>query len=605
MSTSNSSLPLRSEVPVALTWDLTQVYKAQADWQADFERVEALIPKLAAYKGRIRRSGRILLEALTARDQLGQIFGKLSIYARLHADADTADQFYQGLVGKLKGLGSRYGTAMSWMTPELLSIKPAQLAKFTAKHPGLELYARQFAELDRERAHVHGPEVSRILALVSPTNGGPASIFGMFNNADLKFPTIKDENGNDVQVTHGNYSRMLDSPKASVREAAFRAVFGTYMNWRNTLAASYVAQVKQDVSSARIANYSSSRAAAMESIEVPESVYDTLIATVDKNLDKLQRYLRLRKELLGVDTLNPWDLYVPLVADVDYKVSFEEAQEIVLASLAPLGSEYVETLRQGYKDRWVDVVENKGKRAGAYSSGTFGTPPYMLLNWQGDLGSVFTFAHESGHSMHSHLTRTHQPYPYAGYTLFVAEVASTLNEALLAHHLLATTKDPKVRMFIINEQLEHFRATLYRQVLFAEFEKITHEKEEAGEALTADVLSEIHLGLNRKYYGSEVVIDPLLAIEWARIPHFYRAFYVYQYATGISAATALAKQILTEGAPAVERYLGFLKGGSSKDSLSLLQGAGVDLSTSEPIQAALDTFGEYLDQFEALVKAKA
>lgn len=600
-----TSLPLRSEVPQHLTWDLTQVYKTQEAWESDFKTAESLIPSLAAYKGRLRRSGRLLLAALTARDELGQIFGKLSIYARLNADSDTTNQFYQGLVGRLRGLGARYSAALSWMTPELLSIKPATLARFTSKNPGLALYERQFAELARQREHVHSAEIEKILALVSPTAGGPASIFGMFNNADLVFPTVKDEHGQDVQVTHGNYARFLDNPDRNVREAAFRAVFGTYMKFRNTLAATYGAQLKQDVSSARIGNYKSARAAAMESIEVPESVYDTLIATVDKNLDKLQRYLRLRKEMLGVDKLQPWDLYVPLVADVDYKVSFEEAQGIVLDSLAPLGADYVEALRRGYNSRWVDVVENKGKRSGAYSSGTFGTPPFMLLNWQGDLGSVFTFSHESGHSMHSFLTRANQPYPYAGYTLFVAEVASTLNEALLAHHLLKTTSDPKLRMFILNEQLERFRATLYRQVLFAEFEKIAHEKEEAGEALTADALSAIHLELNSKYYGSEVKIDPLLAIEWARIPHFYRAFYVYQYATGISAATALAKQVLSEGAPAVERYLGFLKGGSSRDSLSLLQGAGVDLSTPDPIQAALDTFAEYLDQFEALVKAAA
>ena len=392
---------------------------------------------------------------------------------------------------------------------------------------------------------------------------------------------------------------MLDSKNRDVRRAAFEAMFGTYKGLRNTLASAYAAQVNMDIFQARSRHYSSCLEQALQSINLPVSVYTTLVETVHANKHVLNRYLELRKRILGVDELHWYDLYTPLVEGVDNKISYEDAQETVLAALAPLGEDYVNALRKGFQSRWIDVVENKGKTSGAYSGGTWGTNPFMLLNWQGDIDSMFTLAHEAGHSMHSFFSKSTQPYTYSSYTLFLAEVASTTNEALLARYLLSKTTDPKMRLYIINQQLEGIRGTLIRQTLFAEFEREAHALAEAGQPLTPDVLCGIHKALNEKYYGDVVKIDDLLEIEWARIPHFYNSFYVYQYATGISSAEALASQIVTEGQPAVDRYLNFLKSGSSDYSINLLRNAGVDLSTPAPIQAAFDAFAEYLELFEA------
>lgn len=365
--------------------------------------------------------------------------------------------------------------------------------------------------------------------------------------------------------------------------------------------ATYAAEVKLNIFSAKSRKYDSARAKALEGINVPLSVYDSLIETVHGNLPRIQRYLDVRRRVLGLDELHWYDMYVPLVPEVDYKITYGEAQQKVLGSIQRLGPEYAEALGGGFKSRWIDVMENEGKKSGAYSWGSYGTPPYMLLNWHDTLDSMFTLAHEAGHSMHSWFSRKNQPYPYSGYTLFVAEVASTCNEALLAHHLLSETDDPNVRKYILNHQLETVRLTLVRQTLFAEFEKIAHEKAEAGEALTPDALCQIHLDLNRKYYEPAAKIDDAIGIEWARIPHFYNSFYVYQYATGISAAMSLARQIIEEGEPAVKRYLKFLSGGSSDYSINLLADAGVDLSTPQPIQEAFDAFDGYLKQFEELI----
>jgi len=423
----------------------------------------------------------------------------------------------------------------------------------------------------------------------------------MFNNADLKLPEVEDETGAKVRITGGNWgSKWLDNPNRDVRKRAYDAMFGTWMGWRNTIAANYAANVKADVFRAKVRNYPSCRNMALDGIDVPESVYDSLVSTVHANLPLLHRYLKLREKLLGVDKLAWYDMYVPLVGELDYKIGYDDAVKEVLESVKVYGDEYHGALANGFASRWVDVVENEGKRSGAYSSGTYGTAPYMLMNWQDSMDSMFTLAHEAGHSMHSWHSRKYQPYTYSGYTLFVAEVASTLNEALLAHHLLSKTDDKVMRRYILNKQLEGIRSTLVRQTMFAEFESIAHATAEAGQPLTADVLCGIHKGLNEKYYGAVIDVDDKIGIEWARIPHFYNSFYVYQYATGISAAMTLARQIITEGQPAVERTLGFLKGGSSKSSIDLLKGAGVDLTTAAPIQAAFDQFEDYLNQFEAL-----
>lgn len=599
MATPTKTLPLRSEVPVQDTWDLSTVYADEALWEADFALAETYPGILLKYKNRIRRSGASLLEYFRVSEQCSQLVGRLGLYAHLRADEDTTNSKYQAMDTRVAKLRSKISQASSWATPALLKIKPERLEQFIASTPGLELYRLDFEELARERDHVLAPELEALLSLTGEIGGSASSIFGALNNADLEFPTIIGEDGEPVQVTKGNFIVLLDSPNREVRKAAFEAVFGTFKGLRHTLAATYTAQVNMDIFRTRSRKYPSCIERALNGINVPLSVYDTLIETVHANIPLLNRYLELRKRILGVETLEWYDLYVPLVEGVDDSITFADAKETVLAALAPLGADYVATLRAGFDNRWVDVRENKGKRSGAYSSGTFGTNPFILMNWQDKIDSMFTLAHEAGHSMHSFFSRSTQPYTYSGYTLFVAEVASTTNEELLAHYLLERTTDPRMRLYIINKQLEGLRSTLVRQTMFAEFERDAHALAEAGEPLNADVLGKLYKGLNEKYYGAVLHVDDLLEVEWSRIPHFYRSFYVYQYATGISAATALARGILQDGAPAVERYLTFLKSGSSDYSINLLRKAGVDLSTSAPIQAAFDAFADYLDLFES------
>ncbi|MBX9668563.1 MAG: oligoendopeptidase F [Candidatus Obscuribacterales bacterium] len=599
--TTASTLPKRADVPEALTWDLTPIYASEAEWERDFAHVSGQIPTLASYKGRLRRSGRLLLEFLTRRDAVYQVYGKVSTYAHLHGDTDTKNAHYQELNGRVRDLGNKISTALAWVNPELLSIKPARLDGFVQRYKGLEIYRRDFDELNRERAHFRSSEVEEVLSEAGPIFGASGAVFGMFNNADLKLPELDDETGNRLRMTNGNWTpKWMENPDRATRKRAYEAMFDSWLTWRNTLAAIYNGQVKADVFGARVRKYKSCRQQALSGIEVPETVYDSLVQTVHANLPHIHRYLELRKRILGVDELAWYDMYVPLVGEFKYKITYPEAQQKVLAAVQPLGAEYVDTLRGGFNSRWTDVVESEGKRSGAYSSGTWGTAPYMLLNWHDSLDSMFTLAHEAGHSMHSWHSKRRQPYPTSDYTLFVAEVASTLNEALLAHYLIAETDDKAMKRFIINKQMESIRSTLVRQTMFAEFEMIAHATAEEGKPLTADVLCGIHKGLNEKYYGAVVKLDDRIGIEWARIPHFYRSFYVYQYSTGISAALTLARRIIKEGKPAVERYLNFLSGGSSMSSIDLLKNAGVDLTTPQPIQAAFDSFVDYLDQFEKL-----
>lgn len=596
--TTTSVLLDRRDVPEHLTWDLSTVFQNEALWEDALARAATYPPKLAAFKGRLRRSGKSLLAYLRLSEECSQLLGKLYLYANLRSDEDTANSHYQSMSERCGKVATTIGSATAWSTPELLSIKPERLARLIETTPGLELYQHDFDELQRERSHVLPVELEQLLSLTGEIGGGPSSVFGSLNDADLTLPTIIDENGESAQLTQGNFGTFLDSKNRAVRKAAFEAMFQTYHGLRNTLAATYSAQVNMNIFRTRSRHYPSCIERVLSGINLPISVYDTLISTVHANLPLLHRYLELRKRILGVDTLEWYDLYVPLVDGVDDNISFEDAKETVLAALAPLGEAYVAALRTGFESRWIDVIENKGKHSGAYSSGTWGTNPFILLNWQDKIDSMFTLAHEAGHSMHSFYSKSNQPYTYSGYTLFLAEVASTTNEALLAEYLLKRTTDPKMRLYIINQQLEGIRATLIRQTMFAEFERDAHATAEAGIPLTADLLGELHAGLNEKYYGAVVRIDDLLEVEWSRIPHFYRGFYVFQYATGISSAMALAHGILTEGQPAVERYLTFLKSGSSDYSLNLLRGAGVDLSTPAPIQAAFEMFATYLEMFE-------
>jgi oligoendopeptidase F len=491
--------------------------------------------------------------------------------------------------------------AESYMDPEILSIKTERLTGWIERYPQLKVFERELTNLIRSKAHRLSAKDESLLAQVSEIDAA-GTIYDALTDSDKVLPNLFDHEGREIQLTDGNFGNFLDSPDRAVRQKAFEAMFGWFQEHNNTLATTYATNVRSDVVFSRIRGYKSSLARALYAINVPESVYHSLVDTVHKNLPKLHRYLALRKKMLGLPELHFWDLYVPLVGEVNFAVTFEEACEIILKAVEPMGEEYVNALRHGLKSRWVDVMESKGKASGAYSGGSYLTDPFMLMNWQDRINSLFTLAHEAGHSMHSYFTRKNQPYQTGGYTLFVAEVASTFNEALLRAYLLRTVEDKAVRRFVVNHALEAFRATLYRQTLFAEFEQLAHEISERDEPLTADVLNALHKGLNEQYYGAEVVIDDLLKYEWSRISHFYRSFYVYQYATGISAATTLSHQVLEEGAPAVARYLNFLKSGSSKDSIDLLRDAGVDFATPAPIQRAFDTFEEYIEEFEKLAK---
>jgi oligoendopeptidase F len=435
--------------------------------------------------------------------------------------------------------------------------------------------------------------------------GAPSDIFTMINNADIKFPKIKNENGEERELTHGRYVQFLENSDRNVRQAAFEGMYSTFKKQKNTLAATLNASIKKDIFYAKVRKYPSALESAVDKDNVPVSVYTNLIETIHEHFPLFHRYISLRKKVLGVDDLQMYDVYVPLVKEVDMKFSYEEAKELVIESLKPLGEEYLSEMVKGFDSRWVDVYENEGKRSGAYSSGTYGTPPYILLNYNESLDNVYTLTHELGHSMHSFYSRKEQPYPYSGYSIFVAEVASTLNEALLTHHLLNNTDDPRKKMYILNHYLDSFRGTVFRQTMFAEFEKLTHEKVEAGEALTSEVLSKIYYDLNLNYFGPDMDVNQDIELEWARIPHFYYNFYVYKYATGFSAAAALSKQILEEGAPAVERYLSFLKSGSSDYPIEVLKKAGVDMTSPEPIRQALKVFEDTLTQLEALFEEHA
>lgn len=594
----------RSEVKPEFTWNLEAMYASNEAWEKEFAKVVELLPKVTSYQGKLGESAQTLLAALNARDEIFMLTEQVAVYAHMRRDEDSTNSTYQALADRVTSLYARVEAAASYMTPEILAIPEARLQQFFSEEQGLQLYRHELDDLLREKAHIRSAEVEALLAETGEVAAAPSTIFGMLDNADMKFPVIKDEQGNDVELTKGRFIRFLESPDRSVRESAFNALYATYAKFKHTLSSTYSASVKKDVFFARARNFPSARARALSASNIPESVYDNLVATVNKNLPTLHRYVALRKRLLGLDELHMYDLYTPMVAEVDKQVPYSEAVETIMKALAPLGQEYINVAHEGLTTgRWADIYENEGKRSGAYSSGAYTSQPYILLNYQDTLDSMFTVAHELGHSMHSYLTRKHQPYPYGHYTIFVAEVASTFNEALLTNYLLKQTDDKRLRMYLINHYLEQFRTTLYRQTMFAEFEYLVHQKAEENQALTPDLLCQMYYELNQKYYGTEgMVVDKEIALEWSRIPHFYRAFYVYQYATGLSAAVALSQQVLTEGIPAVERYLSFLKKGGSDYSINLLKGAGVDMTSPEPVQKALDVFAGLLDQMEELAR---
>ncbi len=592
---------LRKDVPEEETWDLDKIYSSIEEWETAFEEIKTLVPKVQSFKGKLGESSQTLYRALQEEDELTKRFSKLMVYAHMKADEDTANPTYQALKDRGSQLAAMVGAQLSFIVPEILSIDEAKLKSFIEENKELQLYRHLLEDLNRERPHILDEEKEALLAEASEVLSSASNTFGMLNNADLEFPKVKGEDGKEVQLTHGRYSNLIRSKDRDVRQNAFLGMHQTYEKFKNTFASTLSGSFKKDNFSARIRHYDSARQAALAGNNIPESVYDNLVNTVHEHLPLLHRYVELRKKALGLDDLHMYDLYNPLVKDVEMKISYEEAKDLVLEGLKPMGEEYLSIIKEGYSNRWIDVRETKNKRSGAYSSGTYGTNPYILLNWSEEINDAFTLAHELGHSLHSYYTRENQAYPYANYSIFVAEVASTCNEALLNHHLLETTQDKKKKLYLLNNQLEGFRATVYRQTMFAEFEQLAHVAGANGEALTAEKFSEIYYELNQKYFGTGMTIDPEIAIEWARIPHFYRNFYVFQYATGYSAAAALSQQILEGGEEAVERYKGFLKAGSSDYPIEVLKKAGVDMTTPEPIHQAFKVFETVLDEMEALL----
>lgn len=593
-------LPKRSELDTTYTWDLTKIFASDEQWEQAFQDVQQLLPSIADFQGKLAESAEILFQGLQAKDHLSEKLSKVYVYAHLKKDQDTTNSTYVSMEAKASSLIVEASSALSYFDPEILSADETVIIQYLAEHEKLKVYGHVLHEMLRQKEHVLSAQEEAIIAQAGELANAPEDIFSMINNADMTFPKVKDETGEERELTHGRFIQFMENKDRRVRQDAFKTMYGAYDKQKNTIATTLNANIKKDLFYSRVRKYPSNLEAALDKDHIPTDVYDNLISTIHDHLPLFQRYMRLRKKVLDVDDLHMYDLYVPLVKEAEMTYSYEQAQDVIKEAFHPLGQDYIKQVEAGLSEGWIDVYENVGKRSGAYSSGTFGTPPYILLNYQESLDNVFTLAHEMGHSMHSHYANQEQPYVYANYTIFVAEVASTLNEALLTHHLLNITDDPKQKMTILNHYLEGFRGTVFRQTMFAEFEKKIHELVAQGQALTPDVLYDLYYELNVTYYGQELEVDEEIGLEWARIPHFYMSFYVYKYATGFAAATALSKKILEEGPSAVERYLSFLKSGGSDYPIELLKKAGVDMTSPEPIKQALQVFESTLEELERL-----
>ena len=594
-------IPVRNEADPKYTWALEDVYANNDVWKADLEKARALPAQLAAYKGHLGDSAQKLLEFLQLGDDISVLFDALYGYAQRRSDEDTANSLYQGMTSQAMSAMVAVDAASSFETPELLAIPDDKLEQFYQEEPALETYRLALIRIRSKRAHILSDAEEKLLAAAGEMSQAPDSVYSVFADADLKFPSATDKDGNSHPVTHGTYIPLMHSADRVLRKSAFASLYSVYGQFRNTAAALLSAQVKQLKFYADARKYDSTLQASLDGNYVPTEVYTILIAAVHENMAPMYRYVDLRRKLLGVDELHMYDLYTPIVSDVDVNIPYEEAKQTVYDALACMGDDYRAILKEGFDNRWIDVYENVGKCSGAYSAG-LRKHPYVLLNYSGTLDSMFTLAHEMGHAIHSYLSNKHQPIAYSNYSIFVAEVASTCNEALLMQHLLKTTKDKKRRAYLINYFLEQFRTTLYRQTMFAEFELEINRRNERGESLTAESLNALYHELNHQYFGDDIVIDKEIDLEWARIPHFYYDYYVYQYATGYSAAIALSRRILKEGAPAVKDYIHFLSGGCSTDPISLLRGAGVDMASTAPIHDALQLFDELITEMEQLME---
>jgi oligoendopeptidase F len=603
LSTEVSSLPPRDKIEDKYKWDLTHIYKNDDEWEKDFKWIETNIPNYEKFKGTLSKSSDHLLKCFQFDDSIGIKLEKLYLYSMLSKDSDMRVTNYQAMEERIKSLHSKAGAAASFIRPELLQIPDKTLLQMVESNDDLKLYRQIIDDLLRTKVHTLSKEQEELLALSSEITQAPYNAYSMFTNADIKFPTIKDDSGNDIEISHGRYYASMYSKDREYRQRAFKNYYALFQQYSNTFAALFNGNLKTNIFNSTARKYTSALEAALDRYNIPVSVYDNVINTADNNLKPLHRWASLKKKLLGIKELHPYDTYVTLFNNVtELKYPYDRAKEIVLDSLKPLGEEYLTILKTAFNNRWIDVCETQAKRSGAYSSGTtFGVHPYVLLNWTDLLNDVFTLTHEMGHNMHSHFTGDTQPYPYANYSIFLAEVASTFNESLLLDYLISNTSAKDDKLYFLEKYLNNITTTFYRQVMFAEFEKMVYEKTENGIALTPDSLCELYGSLYQKYWGPEMIVDDEERYTWARVPHFYYNFYVYQYATGFSASEVLARKVQTEGKPAVEKYLNFLKAGSSDYPINILKNAGVDMSSPEAVLSTTQKMNELLDEVESLI----
>jgi len=592
----------RDEIDQRYKWKLEDIYEQEELWEEDFKKVKALTGEMAKYQGILGKSSDNLMNALKLLEKIERKAEKLYVYAKMRRDEDNTSSYYQSLFDRAESLNIQVSSAVSYVVPEIVAIPEEKIASFLEEKEELRLYEHFLEQLLRQKKHVLSQEEEKLLAMTADLSVAARNIFSMLNDADIKFPLVCNEDGKRVELTKGRYGKLMESSDRKVRKEVFKAFYSTYNQFKNILVATLSASVKKDIFYARSRRYSSSLEAALDQDNIPVEVYEKLIEAVHNNLGHLHSYMQLRKKMLGLDEMHMYDIYVPLVKEFRMNIPYEEAKEMIINALQPLGNEYVSKLKEGMDSGWLDVYESKGKTSGAYSWGCYESHPFVLLNYNNRLTDVLTLAHEMGHAMHTYYSNKLQPYIYSQYSIFVAEVASTVNESLVIDYLLRNSSDIQEKMYLLNHYLEQFRGTVYRQTMFAEFEKIIHKKVEQGEALSLKVLNTIYHDLNRLYYGPEVVLDEEIDFEWARIPHFYSAFYVYKYATGFAAATAIKQKILGVGESAIQRYLDFLSSGSSKYPLDLLKKAGVDLTSPQPVKEALNYFGDMVMEMGKMYK---
>ncbi len=594
-------LPKREELPENLTWDLTKIFSSDKEFDEKYLELSEKLKKSEKYKGTLNQGASQFLDAIEFVLSVYRQTEIIYVYAHLKNDQDTGNTEYQALYARASSLFSKVSEAVSWFEPEILQLSDERIWQYFKEEPKLEVYRHYIQQIVDNRAHVLSADQESLLAGAGEIFEASSDTFAVLNNADLVFPTIEGENGEKVQLSHGVYGQLLESTDRSVREAAFKGLYSVYEQFRNTFASTLSTHIKGHNFKAKVRNYSSAREASLSNNHIPESVYDTLVDVVNKHLPLLHRYMELRKRLLEVEKLHMYDLYTPVLGEAPITFTYEEAKEKALEALKPMGEEYMTIVEKAFSERWIDVVENKGKRSGAYSSGSYDTNPYILLNWHDTLDQLFTLVHEMGHSVHSYFTRSSQPYVYGDYSIFLAEIASTTNENILTEYLLETEKDPRVRAYVLNHYLDGFKGTVFRQTQFAEFEHFMHTEDEKGVPLTSEYLSDSYSKLNAKYYGPAVEEDPEIKFEWSRIPHFYYNYYVFQYSTGFSAASALAKRILSQEPDALENYLAYLKAGNSDYPVEVMKKAGVDMTQAAYIEDAMSMFEQRLNELEELI----